>query len=80
MVIVCSMLFISLSFDGGTVAYEDKLMAKHHVGPFDLMFRINLYFVAEKSRIVEATMLRLQTPQQISICILLLICFGHSTI
>jgi UDP-galactose transporter B1 len=29
------LLFISLCFDGGTGAYEDKLMAVHHVGPFD---------------------------------------------
>lgn len=31
---------MSLCFDGGTGAYEDKLMNKHHVGPFDLMFNI----------------------------------------
>ena len=36
------LLFISLCFDGGTGAYEDKLMAKHHVGPFDLMFNMHL--------------------------------------
>jgi len=35
-------LFISLCFDGGTGAYEDKLMAKHHVGPFDLMYNMHL--------------------------------------
>jgi hypothetical protein len=29
-----------LCCDGGTGAYEDKLMKKHHVGPFDLMFNI----------------------------------------
>jgi len=34
------LLFLSLCFDGGTGAYEDKLMCKHHVGPFDLMFNI----------------------------------------
>mmetsp|Transcript_42203 Transcript_42203/g.69753 ORF Transcript_42203/g.69753 Transcript_42203/m.69753 type:complete len:419 (+) Transcript_42203:126-1382(+) len=34
------LLFISLCFDGGTGAYEDKLMGKEHVGPFDLMFNI----------------------------------------
>jgi UDP-galactose transporter B1 len=34
------LLFISLCFDGGTGAYEDKLMHAHHVGPFDLMFNI----------------------------------------
>ncbi|KAG5181184.1 UAA transporter family-domain-containing protein [Tribonema minus] len=34
------LLFMSLCFDGGTGAYEDKLMCKHHVGPFDLMFNI----------------------------------------
>ncbi len=27
-------LFISLCFDGGTGAYEDKLMSVHSVGPF----------------------------------------------
>lgn len=36
------MLSISLCFDGATGAYEDKLMAKDHVGPFDLMFNIQL--------------------------------------
>eukprot|EP00904_Undaria_pinnatifida_P013738 jgi/Undpi1/9495/HiC_scaffold_27.g11951.m1 len=35
-----TLLFMSLCFDGGTGAYEDKLMCKHHVGPFDLMFNI----------------------------------------
>eukprot|EP00903_Cladosiphon_okamuranus_P017442 g16066.t1 len=35
-----TLLFMSLCFDGGTGAYEDKLMNKHHVGPFDLMFNI----------------------------------------
>jgi len=36
------LLFISLCFDGGTGAYEDKLMSVHHVGPFDLMYNIQL--------------------------------------
>jgi len=36
------LLFFSLCFDGGTGAYEDKLMSKNHVGPFDLMFNIQL--------------------------------------
>lgn len=36
------LLFISLCFDGGTGAYEDKLMALHSVGPFDLMYNIQL--------------------------------------
>jgi drug/metabolite transporter (DMT)-like permease len=31
------LLFISLCFDGGTGAYEDKLMSVHSVQPFDLM-------------------------------------------
>lgn len=35
-----TLLFMSLCFDGGTGAYEDKLMNMHHVGPFDLMFNI----------------------------------------
>jgi solute carrier family 35 (UDP-galactose transporter), member B1 len=34
------MLTISLCFDGATGAYEDKLMGKDHVGPFDLMYNI----------------------------------------
>lgn len=36
------LLFVSLCFDGGTGAYEDKLMSVHHVGPFDLMYNIQL--------------------------------------
>lgn len=36
------MLSLSLCFDGATGAYEDKLMGKDHVGPFDLMFNIQL--------------------------------------
>lgn len=36
------MLFISLCFDGGTGAYEDKLMSVHSVQPFDLMYNIQL--------------------------------------
>jgi UDP-galactose transporter B1 len=35
-------LFISLCFDGATGAYEDKLMGTEHVGPFDLMYNIQL--------------------------------------
>ena len=35
-----ALLFMSLCFDGGTGAYEDKLMAVEHVGPFDLMYNI----------------------------------------
>lgn len=34
------MLTCSLCFDGATGAYEDKLMGKDHVGPFDLMYNI----------------------------------------
>lgn len=36
------LLFVSLCFDGGTGAYEDKLMSVHQVQPFDLMFNIQL--------------------------------------
>jgi len=36
------LLFLSLCFDGGTGAYEDKLMKVHKVGPFDLMYNIQL--------------------------------------
>jgi UDP-galactose transporter B1 len=36
------LLFASLCFDGGTGAYEDKLMSVHSVQPFDLMFNIQL--------------------------------------
>ena len=36
------LLFMSLCFDGGTGAYEDKLMSVHSVQPFDLMYNIQL--------------------------------------
>mmetsp|Transcript_8126 Transcript_8126/g.16852 ORF Transcript_8126/g.16852 Transcript_8126/m.16852 type:complete len:487 (+) Transcript_8126:163-1623(+) len=36
------LLAISLCFDGGTGAYEDKLMSVHSVQPFDLMYNIQL--------------------------------------
>lgn len=36
------MLTVSLCFDGATGAYEDKLMSKHNVEPFDLMYNIQL--------------------------------------
>lgn len=36
------MLCTSLVFDGITGSNEDKLMAKDHVGPFDLMYNIQL--------------------------------------
>jgi solute carrier family 35 (UDP-galactose transporter), member B1 len=36
------LLFLSLCFDGGTGAYEDKLMSVHSVQPFDLMYNIQL--------------------------------------
>lgn len=36
------MLTVSLCFDGATGAYEDKLMGKEHVEPFDLMYNIQL--------------------------------------
>lgn len=36
------LLSISLCFDGGTGAYEDKLMSVHEVGPFDLMYNIQM--------------------------------------
>ncbi|KAJ8601147.1 hypothetical protein CTAYLR_008498 [Chrysophaeum taylorii] len=42
MLVGCFMLFISLSFDGACGAYEDKIMANDHVGPFELMFNIQL--------------------------------------
>lgn len=34
------MLSVSLCFDGLTGAYEDRLMSKEHVEPFDLMYNI----------------------------------------
>lgn len=37
-----TLLFISLCFDGGTGAYEDRLMSVYSVGPFDLMYNIQL--------------------------------------
>jgi len=42
MIVGCAMLFLSLSFDGATGAYEDKIMSNDHVGPFELMFNIQL--------------------------------------
>lgn len=36
------MLSVSLCFDGATGAYEDNLMEKDHVEPFDLMYNIQL--------------------------------------
>ena len=42
MLLGCVMLFLSLSFDGATGAYEDKIMQRDHVGPFELMFNIQL--------------------------------------
>jgi solute carrier family 35 (UDP-galactose transporter), member B1 len=36
------LLFVSLCFDGGTGAYEDKLMSVYSVEPFDLMYQIQL--------------------------------------
>jgi UDP-galactose transporter B1 len=36
------MLTVSLVFDGLTGAYEEKLMGNEHVGPFDLMYNIQL--------------------------------------
>ncbi|RYH16887.1 hypothetical protein EON65_29365 [archaeon] len=36
------MLSVSLCFDGATGAYEDNLMEKEHVEPFDLMYNIQL--------------------------------------
>lgn len=36
------LLFLSLCFDGGTGAYEDKLMSKSKISPFDLMFNIQM--------------------------------------
>lgn len=37
-----ALLVASLFFDGGTGAYEDKLMSIHDVEPFDLMFKFQL--------------------------------------
>merc|ERR1719263_1343526 len=42
MAVGCVMLALSLSFDGATGAYEDKIMQRDHVGPFELMFNIQL--------------------------------------
>jgi len=36
------MLSVSLCFDGATGAYEDQLMSKNNVEPFDLMYNIQL--------------------------------------
>ena len=37
-----SLLVASLFFDGGTGAYEDKLMSEHSLEPFDLMYKFQL--------------------------------------
>lgn len=37
-----TLLIASLFFDGGTGAYEDKLMSMHSVEPFDLMLKFQL--------------------------------------
>ena len=37
-----ALLIASLFFDGGTGAYEDKLMSVHSLEPFDLMFKFQL--------------------------------------
>ncbi|KAJ8612446.1 hypothetical protein CTAYLR_006577 [Chrysophaeum taylorii] len=50
MLVGCVMLFISLSFDGACGAYEDKIMANYHVGPFELMFNI------QRSKMIVALM------------------------
>jgi solute carrier family 35 (UDP-galactose transporter), member B1 len=34
------LLFVSLSFDGATGAYEDEIMLAGHLGPFELMYNI----------------------------------------
>ena len=35
-----ALLFVSLSFDGATGAYEDEIMLAGHLGPFELMYNI----------------------------------------
>lgn len=42
MVLGAILLSVSLCFDGLTGAYEDRLMGKDHVEPFDLMYNIQL--------------------------------------
>jgi UDP-galactose transporter B1 len=42
MIIGVALLFVSLSFDGATGAYEDMIMSTAHVGPFELMYNIQL--------------------------------------
>lgn len=42
MLLGAAMLSVSLCFDGATGAYEDNLMEKDHVEPFDLMYNIQL--------------------------------------
>jgi hypothetical protein len=37
-----TLLIASLFFDGGTGAYEDKMMSVYSVEPFDLMFKFNV--------------------------------------
>ena len=42
MLVGVGLLFVSLSFDGATGAYEDQIMSTAHVGPFELMYNIQL--------------------------------------
>ena len=42
MMVGVALLFVSLSFDGATGAYEDMIMSTAHVGPFELMYNIQL--------------------------------------
>jgi len=57
------LLFISLCFDGGTGAYEDKLMSVHSVQPFDLMYNIQLgkTILAGVSLLVSTIQLLIET-------------------
>eukprot|EP00977_Amphora_coffeiformis_P029537 scaffold41353_cov160-Amphora_coffeaeformis.AAC.1 len=41
-ILATTLLMVSLFFDGGTGAYEDKLMHDYSVEPFDLMFKFKL--------------------------------------
>ena len=41
-ILATTLLVVSLFFDGGTGAYEDKMIHEYCVEPFDLMFKFKL--------------------------------------
>jgi hypothetical protein len=74
------LLFISLCFDGGTGAYEDKLMSVHSVQPFDLMYNIQLgkTILAGVSLLVSLLILCIDFSSEIweKVVVCLLVCIS----